>query len=632
MRTRTLGASALLPMGAMAIVGLFGFQNARVVAASIAVALVDLRGVTWGVAAAIVLAVGALSFFAVLILPGSSRGRILVAVGLAATLRLALQLIGSPLVALVVAALGLALALVLIGMAAVTYGGRVTGTALLLGASFDIALMAGRRTLDLTRSRGAGALIAIAVLGLVAVITVWLEREATGSRRYGKPVPAAGLFLVGPWFALHLLLTGNVGVIGAIGGAPLSVAAGAALAGSIGALGWAAPGRVRAVPLPSAVVVAAGLGLVVGADGGWALLLIAVVAMAAGATLTGSLERESVAPSERLGWSLAAGTSVAYMVVSAIEVSLDLPFGLSGDLWYLVLGISLVGGATVASIHRWEPSQPWTTPPLIGLVFLLVPAWLWVNDPDTPKVDRIEESTVADEAVVVEGLIVATYNLNHGFDSGGSLGLTAISEALEETAWDVVGVQEISRGRLRDGGLDMAAWLEHELGLNIYWQASGSRLTGNALMSAFEVALAEPIDLGTSEGRSETAIDAALTLPGVESPVRVLVVGLTEPTVELLMMLLERWQTSPSTVILGDFGSRDTTDDPLDTIVEAGFYDVASIVDGSPATYPSDAPTEQRDKILISRDLLPSSVRIIESTASDHLPVAARIELAPLAE
>lgn len=632
MRTRTLGASALLPMGALAIVGLFGFQNARVVAASIAVALVELRGVSGGIATVVVVAVGALSFIAVPILQGSSRGRILVAVGLAATLRLALQLIGSPLVALVVAAIGLALALVLIGMAAVTYGGRVTGTALLLGASFDIALMAGRRTLDLTRSQGAGALIVIAGLGLAAVFSVWLERQATGPRRYGQPVPAAGLFLVGPWFALHLLLTGNVGVIGAISGAPLSVAAGAALAGSIGALGWAAPGRVRAVPLVSAAVVAAGLGLVVGADGGWALLLIAVVAMAAGATLTGSLERESVAPSGRLGWSLAAGTSVAYMVVAAIEASIDLPLGLSNDLWYPVLGLIVVGGATVSSLHRWESSQPWVTPPIIGLAFLLVPAWLWIGDPDTPKTDRVEESAVADDAVVVEEFIVATYNLNHGFDPGGSLGLVAISEALEETAWDVAGVQEISRGRLRDGGLDMVAWLEHELGLDIYWQASGSRLTGNALMSAFEVTVANPVDLETSEGRAETAIDATVSLPGVESPVRVLVVGLTEPTVELLKMLLESWQSSPSTVILGDFGSRDATDDPLDIVVEAGFYDVASIVDGSPATYPSGAPTEQRDKILISRDLLPSAVRIIESTASDHLAVVARIELAPLAE
>ena len=386
------------------------------------------------------------------------------------------------------------------------------------------------------------------------------------------------------------------------------------------------------MPSVAAVVVAVGLGLVVGADGGWALLLIAVVAMAAGATLTGSLERESVAPTRRLGWSLAAGTTVAYVVVSAIEASIDLPFGLSGDFWYPILGICVVGGATVAGLHRWEASQPWAAPPIIGLVFLLVPAWLWVSDPDTPRVDQIEETTVVDDEAVVEDLIVATYNLNHGFDPDGSIGLVAIIETLDETAWDVAGVQEISRGRLRDGGLDMVAWLEHELGVTIYWQASESRLTGNALMSTFEVTLTDPVDLGTTERESRTAIDAVVTLPGVEAPLRVLVVGLTDPTTEVLMMLIERWQSSPSTVILGDFGFRDATNDPLNVVVEAGFYDVATIADGSAATYPSNAPTEPRDKILISRDLLPSAVRIIESTASDHFPVAARIELAPLVE
>jgi endonuclease/exonuclease/phosphatase family metal-dependent hydrolase len=627
MRTRSLGAAALLPVAALSIVALFGFEHARFFASGVAVALVDLRGVPSLWAVLIMAVVAGLTLAGVPVVPGASRPALVLGVSVAVILRLLLQLTTAPLAGLVASSAGIVVSVLVIGMAAGAYGGRVVGTSLLLGAGLDVAVMGGRHTLDLTRSNTLGATVGVVLLGVAAVVAVWSEAEAGGQRRYGVAVPASALFLVGPWMASHLLLTGNIGVIATLSEGPLALAAAAALVGSIGALAWSSPERSGSVPALAGGIAAISLMFAVRADGVLVLVLVALVGMTAGATLTGALERESNASPVRAGWGLSSGLLVGFLVAAAVESALATPWGSRPDGWYLVLALALLGGGVVANTHRGAESASWYVPALVAVALLAVPGWLWATD---GQEGSDQPGPVATAEPENPEIVVVTYNLSHGFDPRGTLNLEAMTAALRETAWQILALQEVSRGRLRDGGLDMVAWLERDLGIELSWQPSGSRFSGNALAATIPVTVGEPILLD-EERAGAAVVDAMVEVPGMVEPIRVFVVGMEAAQPGLAAALIDRWDRAPFTVVVGDFGPPmdEASGDEMRAVLDAGFYDPAALVAGSPATYPSDVPVEQRDVILISRDLSLNAVRIVESTASDHRPVLVRVLVVP---
>lgn len=626
MRTRSLGAVALLPTVALAVVALFGFQAIRVFAPSIGVGLVELRGVSPTVATSIIVAVAGFSFVAVGLVPATSRPAVLGAVALAASLRVLLQLITAPLASLAISALIVAITGVVIGMMAAAFGGRVAGAGLLLGAGLDVAFMGARRTLDVTRSTGLAALLLVAGLAVAAVGSVWVEQQLTGPRRYGLPVPAAALFMIGPWFGIHVLITGNLGLIRAASGAAPAAAAGVAALGVIGALGWTAPGRGASQPALAAVAATVGLGLLARADGGWAAFLFVVIATTLGASLTGALERESTAPPSRMGWAVGAGVVTAALLVAAAVASVELPFGFSGDAVYPVLGLAVLGGAVAANAHRSASAPPWIVPAIAATALLIVPFLLWASEPSRGADEAVPAPVVDDSPNEV---LVVTYDLNHGFDPTGRLDLEPMVRTLADSAWEIGSLQEVGRGALRFGGVDMVTWLEHRLATEVAWVPNGSRLSGISLISRFGLTDVAALPLEPEGRYPVSAIDAHVALPDSGLTLRVLGVSVPdERAADAAAMLIEGWHAEGASVVLGNLGGGPDSG-PVQAVLTAGFYDVGRLVDGSPATYPSDVPTEQRDLILISQDLSLSAVRVLDSTASDHRPVVVRVLVIP---
>jgi endonuclease/exonuclease/phosphatase family metal-dependent hydrolase len=75
------------------------------------------------------------------------------------------------------------------------------------------------------------------------------------------------------------------------------------------------------------------------------------------------------------------------------------------------------------------------------------------------------------------------------------------------------------------------------------------------------------------------------------------------------------------TVVLGDLGTRDgtTTLDSFDALVTTALPENST-------TYPSWAPTDQRDHVLLSPELRRSTVETPATIASSHLPVIVTVE------
>ncbi len=92
-------------------------------------------------------------------------------------------------------------------------------------------------------------------------------------------------------------------------------------------------------------------------------------------------------------------------------------------------------------------------------------------------------------------LRIMTYNLHNGFDPRGHLGMEAIARAIEAEQADVVAVQEVSRGWVVYGSLDMMTWLSRRLSMPYIYGATADPLWGNALLSRAPLFNAQLVDL-----------------------------------------------------------------------------------------------------------------------------------------
>lgn len=76
-----------------------------------------------------------------------------------------------------------------------------------------------------------------------------------------------------------------------------------------------------------------------------------------------------------------------------------------------------------------------------------------------------------------------TYNLHNGFNTDGNLDMEALARVIEENHPDIVALQEISKGWLITGRLDMLTWLSQRLSMPYVSGPTADPLWGNAILS-----------------------------------------------------------------------------------------------------------------------------------------------------
>jgi endonuclease/exonuclease/phosphatase family metal-dependent hydrolase len=225
------------------------------------------------------------------------------------------------------------------------------------------------------------------------------------------------------------------------------------------------------------------------------------------------------------------------------------------------------------------------------------------------------------------------YNIHMGFDAFGLPDPAGIAAAIAEARADVVALQEVGRGWTVNGGADLFAWLRWRFPeyRAVYGPMNGA-LWGNALL------IRHPV---TAEG--------SVRFPLRESPFRR---GLTWARVpasagELLIIathfahevtadhdrleqagdLLAFWRGRPRTVVMGDLNAGPDSA-PVTRLEASGLRNaLAPFGLASAPTYPSPAPAERIDYVLLTTDLEPVAGGIPRTTASDHLPVIVQIRV-----
>jgi endonuclease/exonuclease/phosphatase family metal-dependent hydrolase len=228
-----------------------------------------------------------------------------------------------------------------------------------------------------------------------------------------------------------------------------------------------------------------------------------------------------------------------------------------------------------------------------------------------------------------------TFNIHSGFGSAGRHDPEAIAKAIEDSGADVVAIQEVSRVRLLDGGTDLAGWLSRRLGMPFLFHGEEEPIWGNAILSRYPIlehgqgALPEGGALIT-RGFLWAEIDL-----GGETPLFLIATHLHHieadhnVRLEQVPVLLDLWGGRPLTVLLGDLNAKPEWEE-MQLIYDAGLIDSwAETGGGDGFTWPATGADKRIDWIWHTADSVVIRAEVIQTLASDHLPVLAVIDSAP---
>lgn len=619
-----------------AMVTVLGMQTLRVYFPSLAWYLRDTVGVGSMTLGAIAFGTFLVAFLAPLVRRAfGSRGALWFAGGGLAGIRLLEQFSGTPALDLYLSLAGSALFLIFLsaflGHSRAVDGPRAASRVaggLILGLAFDSLIKGANATLDLSWTPALGAIVI--VLGHVS-LTLWLLAvEPAPNSAVPSDVgmgPALPLIAIGPLLLSQAMLLQNQGWVAEVSGlaSPIAMAllllgdvmlaAGAALAFSRPALHRptvaAAIGLFLYIVLPRAEGLGASLPIGL-------LLLQAFLGWSLGLVLLRSAEptrRGLASTSAATGLGMLLFLLLAFLYYVSFDLALPVPRASVVPTAAFVVALAVV----MASVTRTSPAAPdrdLTALPSAAALTLLGLFIALLADAATP----------ASPAPGVPGRVM-TFNLHSAFSREGRLDPEEIARVIESGDAEVVALQEVSRGWLIDGSVDLVYWLARRTGMQVVFAGTADAVWGNALLSRVGF-----VETGSGPLPSEDVLLGRGYLwarVDVGWPEPLLVIGThlhhiesePGPRLEQIPVLLDFWGDAPRSVVLGDLNAEPDWPE-MELMRQAGLVDAwQQAGDGPGLTWPADDPVKRIDWIWLSPDLQAVQASTIASTASDHLAV-----------
>jgi endonuclease/exonuclease/phosphatase family metal-dependent hydrolase len=560
-----------------------------------------------------------------------ARGSLLAAAVALAGFRVAIQLVHP--VSLGLAAAGTVIALIALTLLLVALrrdGGEAGGLnyvlGVLAGLTLDTALRAAYRSWDPAwQDRPDALLLAIlpgALVLLLLFTRVGRSLRATGEGRT-KVLPLAAL---GPFLMLQVLFLQSPAFVASAAGVSLMVASAVVLAGdalaltAVAAVGGRGASRpVRLLAGMATVVLAYLLPRIEG--GGIVALVLAGQALAALLLATAFMRpsTDGKASVWRTSAAFALGGAALTVLIFLYQVHYRVPLPFSNAFLSPAAALLLALGAIG---FRYDGSRraPLPGPALaaIPLALLLVPIAVGLAGQDART-----------EAGEGQSFRLVSYNVHLGVNIDGQLNPEGIARSIERGDPDVVALQEVGRGWVIGGTMDLAEWLSHRLRMPYVYAPAADGQFGNVVLSRLPILrskgvflpqidgaqrrsyLLVEIDMG--QGRSVTVIDAHLE-------------GEDRDHAAQVKRLLAAWGGSPHTVIAGDMNMQ--PEDP-----DRARFDEARLVSAQDSAGQGGAstaaeprfPGDRVDWIFGTVDLSFSQFHIGDARASDHLPLAVTV-------
>lgn len=621
---------------------MFGLQLSRVLYSSLSQYLRDSKGISSLDLAPIALGVFGLGFLAALLRKlAGSRGAIAIGAGSVAIIRIVEQFSTSPALDMFLSAAGVGLFIIFIPIALGTArskgmeGTTHFGIAFLLGYAADTAIHTAAGTLDLSWHTGYIPIMIVIVLGLILLASLpsslaEVDPEAASDGKWGRTLT---LIVIGPWMFLQVLVFQNVARTTSLTGWSLPAAGTLLVFGNL--LGIYAAGRVArkglrvfsltiglgillviTLTLPSNTSFLAAASILAGQVLAAMLMMIVFVGLGWEVTRTGLI------PS-----TVANGIGAILLIILAFAyyLSYDLALGFRSGMLFPAAAVLLTLGAIGAARGQISSSKVEvdTGPSIAAALLLLLPFGLWLTW-GSPEFDTPDPNN--------QTVRVMTYNLHMAFNTDGRNSIEDLAQVIEESGADVIALQEVTRGWAISGSFDIIEWLSHRLGMNYIYAPAADESFGNAILSRYPFVrtdhqLLPPDDLIMLRSYIKAEIDIGggrFTMLathyhhlGDGSDIRQVHSD----------ALISVWGGSPLTVLLGDLNG--VPDDPeIIMLAEAGMVDISAEIGMPPTyTYYSTNPDQQIDYIWLSPDWVASDFSILQTTASDHLPLVVTLRI-----
>ncbi|MCH7662805.1 MAG: endonuclease/exonuclease/phosphatase family protein [Chloroflexi bacterium] len=627
--------------GMTLITVMFGLQMLRVLMPSLAVYLRDTVGVGSLDLAPIAVGIFSLSFLAgILWRYAGPRTALWISAGGVAIVRVLEQISTSPNLDFYLSSLGVVLFLMYIpkGLALTrdegAAGSSRFGVAFMLGLAFDTAIHVGVGTLDLTWQTGIVPLLIVLVLAidLLDKVRRTAAELSDDNHRAGHWSGSSALFALGPWLLLQMLVFQNVARVSALTGWETPAAGALVILGN--ALGLAAAVRLAHSRI-SAMVIGLGSGLVLilsllspeptGTSAALQLLGGQILSfILAGILFTGFGKGKNTHGIARSTIANGIGKVLFVLLMFLYYVAYDIDFGFQSPVILLVLAILITLGVLMAARGKHQtPDSPNYHAAMFAGILLIIPlilSLLW----KTP-----ESITPSATNKTVR---VMSYNLHNGINTDGRLDLEAIAKVIEESGADVVGLQEVSRGWLIFGSVDMLSWLSQRLDMPYIYGPTGDAQWGNAVLSRYPILSAELVALEPSglllrRGYIKATIDIG---GGTLTIINTHFTHVDEHDDERDIQssqIIEARNGESTTIMMGDLNAR-PDDNAITILIDSGMVDISAEIGSQPTyTYYSTNPDHQIDYIFASSDLGYEDFIIPNTTASDHLPVVVTITI-----
>ncbi len=351
--------------------------------------------------------------------------------------------------------------------------------------------------------------------------------------------------------------------------------------------------------------------------------LALVIAGEASDDVLASRGRRGGAPG--LGMLLYLIVALGYYV--SYEVSLGLPRGV-----FPAGAIILVGVVLRLTEPRPDADPPMSLEDVAGLAFAPFLA-LVVLAAATTSVPPPRAAAGFDEVRVM------TYNVRMGFDVDGRFRAEDLANVIRRERPDIVVLNEVDRGWALTGGHDVLAIMAQQLRMHAVFGPAADPIWGNAVLSRFPMTEVEVAPLPTEDTAMERSALSVTVDLGAGETLGVIATHLShrddesdirdEQVAIIAEMAAEQLLQEIPVAILGDLNATPGADE-LEGL--ANFVDAVALAapDGADlGTFPSGAPTEQIDHVLISRGFSATDLSIPATTLSDHRGVAVTLRLAP---
>ena len=213
-----------------------------------------------------------------------------------------------------------------------------------------------------------------------------------------------------------------------------------------------------------------------------------------------------------------------------------------------------------------------------------------------------------------------TFNIHHAEGLDGIVRPRRIADTIRTLSPDVVGLQEVRRGVLigdQPGGLSRRLKMEREFQPTV--RVRGYDF-GNLLLTRGRIVSAEHIVLPSDAAVARGCILVRVELDGEQFAVAVTHLGVRPADLAPhLEILAERLPGDEPLVLLGDFNA---TAPQLSALGE-----LLTLPADSPPTFPAQHPVAAIDLIGFSRHWRLKALEVMVTTASDHRPLLAELEL-----